>query len=390
MTKERTHGFKASIKLILIAVLSILSLIIFGTMSWVGTKAWTNYSTASGAIEFDASANRFIAGLYEVLLERLEVNNALLAAEPASPAVLAKISASRKIIGDNFDSGLAGIERREFPNKEALLQDLKTALQKANDHRRHADAAIKLPRDKRGDTLRKTFAPTITQSVNAGLKVWFAALYATAKHDPQLERLATIKEIGWRLRDYSGQERAIVASAIASGSAIPAEGWAAIVGHRARVAVLWDQLLNLTVDAGTDPAIIEAMRGAQQKYFQDFLSLSNGMKKLSDAGDKYPTNAAQWVDTTNPQIGALLEVLYAAAKVGETSAGQTANRSLRELFFTIGLLVFGLAISAVSIWTVIVRVTRPLSTISGVLIELANGNKAVDIPYTGRGDEIGA
>src|SRR3972149_12202667 len=328
MTKERTHGFKASIKLILIAVLSILSLIIFGTLSWVGTKAWTNYSTGSGAIEFDASANRFIAGLYEVLLERLEVNNALLAAEPASPAVLAKISASRKIIGDNFDSGLAGTERREFPNKEALLQDLKTALQKANDHRRHADAAIKLPRDKRGDTLRKTFAPTITQSVNAGLKVWFAALNATAKHDPQLERLATIKEIGWRLRDYSGQERAVIASAIASGSAIPAEGWAAIVGHRARVAVLWDQLQNLTADVGTNPAIIGAMRGAQEKYFKDFLSFSNEMKKIGDAGGKYPISSAQWVDTTTPQIGSLLDVLYPAAKASETMAGETADSSI--------------------------------------------------------------
>ncbi|HEY4721312.1 MAG TPA: hypothetical protein VII92_05670, partial [Anaerolineae bacterium] len=356
MKKESAHGSKASIKLILTVVLSILSLMLLGTLSWIGTTAWKDYSIASGAKDFDTSANRFIAGLYEVLMERLETNNALQAAEPASSTVLGKIEASRKIIKDNFDVGLAGIEHSEFPNKAALLQDLKTALQKANDYRRQADAAIKLPRDQRDENLRKTFIPTITNSVNAGLKVWFAALYSTAKHNPQLTRLATIKELGWRLRDYSGQERAIVASAIASGSAIPADGWAAIVGHRARVAVLWDQLQNLISDVGTSPVIIQAMRGAQQKYFQDFLSLSNEMKKLSDAGGKYPISASQWVDTTTPQIGSLLDVLYAAAKASENLAGETANHSIRELLAIIGLLVISIVITAISLWTVSARV----------------------------------
>ena len=389
MKKESAQGFKVSIKLILLVVLSMLSLMVCGALSWIGAGAWKDYSTASNAIEFDASANHFIAGLYEVLIERLVVNNALLAAEAANPAVLAKIAASRKVIANNFDVGLAGIERNEFPNKESLLQDLKAALQKANDYRRQADAAIQFPFDKRDENLRKSFVPTITNSVSAGLKVWFAALYSTAKHDPQLERLATIKELGWRLRDYSGQERAIIASAIASGAAIPAERLATIVGHRARVAVLWDQLQNLTSDAGTDPAIIGTMRDAQQRYFHDFLALADDMKKISDAGGKYPISAAQWVDTTTPQIGALLDVLYAAAKVSENLAKDTAYRSLRNLFWIIGLLVFGIATAAVSLWVVIARVTRPLSVISAVLVDLANGNKALEIPYTARGDEIG-
>lgn len=359
MTTERARGFNVSIKLTLTVVLSLLSVMIIGALGWIGTAAWKDYSIASGAKEFDASANRYIAGLYEVLLERLDTNNALQAAEPASAAMLAKIDASRKVIKDNFDVGLAEIEGREFPDKQARLQDLKAALQKANDYRQKADAAIKLPRDQRDDNLRKTFTPTITASVNAGLKVWYSALYSTATHDPQLMRLATIKELGWRLRDYSGQERAIVAAAIASGSAIPADGWAAIGGHRARVAVLWEQLQNLTADAGTNPAIVAAMGSAQQKYFKDFLSLSNEMKKISDAGGKYPMTAPQWVLTTNPQIGALLEVLYAASKTSETLAGEAANRALRVLAMIAALMVLVLAIAAASLSLVIARVTRP-------------------------------
>ena len=89
-----------------------------------------DYSSASSAKDFDASANRFITGLYEVLIERLETNNALQGAESASSAVLAKIEASRKVVKDNFDVGLAGMEHSDFPNKEAAAGS-KTALQKA-------------------------------------------------------------------------------------------------------------------------------------------------------------------------------------------------------------------------------------------------------------------
>ena len=123
-----------------------------------------------------------------------------------------------------------------------LLQELKSALQKANDYRRQADAALKLPREQRDENLRKTFIPVIPDSVNAALKVWFSALYSAAKSDPQLARLASIKEIGFRMRDNSGQERSIIASAIASATAISADGLAAADGYRGRVAMLWDRL----------------------------------------------------------------------------------------------------------------------------------------------------
>ena len=362
---------------------------VVGTLGWIGTTAWKNYLTATSVREFDANANRYVVGLYEVLLERVETNNALQAAEPASPSVIAKIEASRKIIKDNFDVGLAGFEQREFPNKAALLQDLKAALQKANDNRKQADAAIKLPRAQRDENLRKTFLPTLTGSVNAALKAWFSALYSIAKNDPQLGRLATIEELGFRMRDYAGQQRSMISSSIVSGSAIPAENWAAIAANRARIDLLWDQLQNLVADADTSPAIIEAMRGAQQKYFKDFISLGNEMKKIGEAGGKYPISADQWVDTTTPQIGSLLDVLHAAAKTSEKYAGEAASNSLRELLTVVFF-------ARRRYWRCrsfnMDRVCARYASIGGdegAMAELANGNFDVVLPGLGRKDEIG-
>src|SRR5262245_54729730 len=232
-------GFRLTIKALVFGSLGAIALMAIGKFAWEANGRWQSYTLTVDQREFDAGANRFIAGLFEVLMERLATNNALQAASPADAATLTEIAKRRSAVKDNFDPGLATFKQRDFPSKLQLLQELESALQKANDYRKRADDAIKLGRDQRDEELRKTFIPTITASVNAALKVWFSALYATAKTDPQLARLATVKELGWRMRDMSGQERSVVASAIASGAAIPAEGLTAAGAYRAQVAVLW-------------------------------------------------------------------------------------------------------------------------------------------------------
>ena len=57
-------------------------------------------------------------------------------------------------------------------------------------------------------------------AADASLDVWLTALYSVARHNAVLDRLVTIKELGWRMREYAGQQRNIVAAAIASDSAI--------------------------------------------------------------------------------------------------------------------------------------------------------------------------
>ncbi|HYA74768.1 MAG TPA: methyl-accepting chemotaxis protein [Roseiarcus sp.] len=379
----------ASIRRDIIIAFGCLTLLLTGVLAWKGASAWTNYGIAVDQKKFDAEADRYIAGLYEVLLERLDTNNALLAAEPASATVLAKIEGHRKIITDNFDAGLAGLEKRNFPNKQTLMQGLQAALQKAAEYRRQADDAVKRPRDQRDENLLKTFAPIITDSVNAALNVWYSALYSTAKNDPQLARLASIKEIGWRMRDYSGQERANIASAIASGAPIPANRLAANAEMRSRVDILWQQLRNLTLDDDTHPAIREAMRNAQEKYFKDFLSLSDAMRKVGEAGGQYPMTSQQWVETTNPQIGSLLNVLYAAATASEVATNAAIERSSHELEITLGLMLLSAATAIGCAIYVASRVSKPLTKLTEAMTRLAGGDLTASIPNSSDANEIG-
>jgi len=272
-------------------------------------------------------------------LERLETNNALQASDPADAGVIGKIEAFREAVTQNFDTGLGGIRIQDFPNKSEVLQSLESALEKANDYRRRADEAIRLPRERRDLDVVEGYIPVLTSCVRASIKVWYAALHGFGKNHSQFKQLADIKAIGWRMREYSGLERSIVASAIAAGTRIPEGELPAIAAHRTRVALLWEQLQNLTAGPDTHPAVIGAMRAAEKKYFKDFLSLSDQMRRVSDVGGSYPLAAAQWVEITNPQLGALLAVLDAASTASEALTDGIIQRSVRALEITGAMLI---------------------------------------------------
>jgi methyl-accepting chemotaxis protein len=393
MNVAASHGLapaRTSIKTVLFAALGVLAVLFVASIVWKGKSTFSAYSTAVAQKEFDRGANRFIKGLFEVLMERLATNNGLQGAEPAPAAVLAEIEKRRNAVKNDFEPGLAALAQYDFPNKSALMQELQAALDKANDFRKRADAALKQGRDQRDETLRKTFIPVMTDSVNAALKVWFSALYTTAKNDPQLALLASIKEIGWQMRDWSGKERSNVASSIAAGAALTPEMILANAQFRARVDMLWEQLQHLTYGSDTHPAIKEAMRTAQDQYFKGFRGRSDEMRKIGADGAKYPTTAPQYVDESTPQIGTLLEVMQAAGVASETHATATIDRAFWELMIAAALLTAGLAIAIGSMLAVIMRVTRPLTTLSIVVQRLADNDTAVEIPKMRRNDELGS
>src|SRR5215510_13976932 len=389
LVQAKTMRPTSSIRSVLIPTLGAMALLLLTTLGYVGLGSWTAHRAAADQMEFDTAANKFIAGLFEILMERLATNNGLQAAAPADSAVLAEIERRRKAVRENFTLGLAMIEKRDFPDKQSLLQNLKAVMQKANDYRSRADAGLKLARDNRDQELRTNYIPVITDQVNAALQVWYAALYSTAKSDAALARLATIKELGFNMRDIAGLERSNIAQSISAGTPIATDKAVANAAYRAQVDAMWGQLTHLTLDADTHPAIRTAMATAREHYFKDFRTLADEMKKASDAGGKYSMATLQWVDTTTPQLGKLLEVMYAASQASEQVTVSALDRSLRHLQIMAAALVLVIAIVLACLWIVSTRITQPLLRLSKVTERLAGNDTAVDIPDGSRNDELG-
>ena len=388
-TTQAAQSGGLSVRTTLFAAGAVLGTLITFAFGSLALDAWRTIGRLGQVQAFDAGANRFSAGLFEVLMERLATNNGLQAPAPVDAATRTEIETRRRAVAENFDPGLAALSMLNFPNRDRLLADLRGALDKANQFRRDADRALPMARDQRDEVLRRDFIAVITASVNAALGVWFPALHQAAASDPTLAKLAVIKEIGWRMRDIAGTERSNVAQHISAKTPITPERLAANAAIRARVDVLWQMLENLTVPSDTHPAIREAIAGARDGYFNGFRRLADQMVQASANGANYPISTEQWVDTTTPQLGTLLNVMYGGGKASEARTAALRSDAQWHLVTSLLLFTVGLAAAAGAALLVVYRVARPLNALGDAVQVLAAGNFDAVIPGEGRGDELG-
>ena len=405
--KRQERGW--SIRTSLMVAVAALSVVGIASAGYNSAGAWQALRRVQAAQQADRGANQFAAGLFEVLMERLATNNALQAAEPAGPEVLREIERRRTAVRQSFDPGLAVLAAQQFAGQDALLRGLRGAIDQANDFRRRADTALKLPRSSRDEALVRDYIPTVTASVNAALAVWFAAAHAVAGADPVLARLAVVKELGWRARDTAGGERSMIASAIAAGQPVSAEVQASAMANRTRVDLIWSQINTLApaADPATHPALREAIRGARQGYHEEFRRLSDEMVRagtqasgtqasgtqasgIQAAGGRYPMDVQRYVETTTPQLGTLLEIMHAGGQASEARAATLVGQAGTTLAISLALLLLSLAMAASCAWLVVRRVTRPLTGLALTTARLARGDLQVAVPDNGRNDEVGA
>ena len=350
-------------------------------------QSFQTYRDISSLERQNAAANNLIAGVYEILMERLATNNALQAEQPADSATLTEIEKRRSVAVQKIGAALTDLGAQEFPNKVALLNELTAARDKANSYRTKADAAVKQSKGSRdADTVKNLFV-SLSELSSTSQKVWGAVLANTSQHDPELARLSNMRLLGWNLRDIAGFERSHVAQAIAAKAAIPADKLAAIGEIRAQIALMW-RFLEGNFKANDHPGVIKGVQLAKDGYFGKFQPLAEQMRKVSAEGAAYPMSLPQWVDTTTPQLFTLLEIMYGAGVASEAHTAAQRHAAILSLILSCSLLMLGACAMVISVM-MIIRVARPLKAMTQAMQSLAEGNVEVAVPGLNRNDEIG-
>ena len=373
--------------------LAIVFAMILPILSWqVGkdtVQSFRSYDEVKVLERQNAAANTLIAGVYEVLLERLATNNALLADQPAGSDVVSAIEKFRSVAVPKISAAYADLSAQEFSNKAALLGDLKAAIDRANSYRAKADAAMKQPKSGRdADTVKNLFV-SMSNLAAVSQSVWIAVLSNTSQRDPELSRLTTIRVLAWNLREISGLERSHIAAAIPTKSAIPADKLVAIAGIRGQMALVWRVVQQIGLKQNEHPAIARGVQLAKDGYFAGFEPLADQMRKASADGAAYPMSQQQWVDTTTPQLFTLLEIMYGAGVASEAHMAAAQGAALQTLIVSLILLGLGVAALITAALIVTRSVVRPLKKLTDAMRDLAEGKFGVVLPGLGRKDEIG-
>lgn len=351
-------------------------------------RSWNVYRTADVADRQNAAANALIMGVYEILIERQYVNNALQAAQPANAGDLKNIETYRAPARSKIDAAYDVLLTQDFPNKAELVAEFNAARDKANLYRSKSDEAIKLAKaDRDADAVKNSYA-VLSAFVGTAQKLWNRVLSSTSAMDPELSRLSNIRILSWNIRDTAGRERATISQALSAKTVIPPQGLTTISETRAKMDMMW-QLLQANLRTDEHDSVTKGVQSATNGYFAKFQPLGDQMRKISIEGGQFPMTLPQWVDASTPLLATTLDVMDGASAASELHTAKLMRSGWNSVVLSVVLLAACALMFVGSIVFSVLTIVRPLRALTAPLDEFANGNFATTVPGLERGDEIG-
>jgi methyl-accepting chemotaxis protein len=253
-----------------------------------------------------------------------------------------------------------------------------------------AEAAIRLPKAQRRAGLLDEFMATTnalvdrleatSRSIGIGVKL----------ADPMIDKLLDVKQLVWQTRSAVGEASAMVSAGVA-GLALAPDFRQGFAGQMARAEASWAAARDLVAGLDMPPVFRAAVERAEREYFtKDVLTRQAETAEALASGRKVDLDSAGWSNFMVPRQAAVLGVAEAALAVARTRAGEEHDRAHVALIVDLVLFV-GAAIASLGFFVMIDRrVVAPLKTIGDRMMTMADGDLAVEVPYVGRGDEIGA
>lgn len=202
--------------------------------------------------------------------------------------------------------------------------------------------------------------------------------------DGHIVQQATVWTAFVRRKEYAGQERAMGAAGFGTG-AFSAAVYQKFM-HSRDLGEAQAHVLERNANKAQIDYIAQTLKGPVTDEFMRLQAIAVNAPFAKSTGG---VTGPQWFDAATKYIDVLKTIEDRLAKdflgvVDETTDETRADfRNLLMLF--LGLLVVTSGLTVI----VALSITRPIGQLVSTMGELAHGNNDVDVPGTGRGDEIG-
>jgi len=325
---------------------------------------------ATRQAEITTSAARLGTALIELSLERSLVQVTLSLPTPLGEQHRRMIENQRRLAGDGFRDGLAGLRRLHTPEAEGLAGYIEQRLAALDALRRQADSWLALPAAARDGGFVQRWATEVPALISA--------IEARRGHvrraDDTLPHVILLTErlqhLAWAVREYGGRDRTFLAIAMALAEPVPP---AALTRMDEFNGAAGRRLMELEALASAPslPAPLARAIGQLREQWQGYTALRAELIAST------PTARRMSFDAFFAESSRVLDLATALShRAASHGSGHWRDRQgdvTRDILLALLLLLTSIGLSITLVWFVQARVAAPAHDLAAATERLAGG-----------------
>ena len=349
---------------------------------------WRIYSQSRSGAE---AARAFAAGLgaaEKLSIERGPMNGTF-AADPSNAMEWTRrLALARADTDQALATLVAGLHAGQFENSRKLFAIIADIRSRLAANRVAVDRIGAKPKPERDIAAMRDLVRRMVALVTDLAPVLNETELAVGAADPDLFKIVSVARLAAELREVAGQLGSVFAAPLASGAPLVDAESFAIERLTGRISAL-SQQLDRAVGAAGVRAIVEANNNMHEIYLDSALGR---IERLTAAGRKdghYPLTGGAFVDLYVPAMQRILTVRNEA--LASTLSTADANREAAALSLAFSSAIATVIVLVIGGMGLLLRrrVIVPLLRLTGIMDGIVQ-RIDVDVPHTGRRDEIGA
>ncbi|HUI97214.1 MAG TPA: HAMP domain-containing methyl-accepting chemotaxis protein [Xanthobacteraceae bacterium] len=371
-----------------IAVVGIGLVVVLAAGAW---DAWRALETANRLQRITDVAGYAFRAMQNLRLDRAFTARVLNVDGMADAETQRQLKEIRDVELPALTAAAAALRTVDIPDRDAVVAQFDRATQ----------AYLPLVQESAGDMLkpkgerRAGLAKEIEAAAGDVLAILIQlsdTFAAQAKYgDPFVDQMLVIRDAGWLMRVNAGDMSIVISAGLALKQKLTAADLQRYTNLRGRVEAGWELIGKLSNGAAFPPELTAAIDKIKTRYFApEFTAMADKALAALASGDAAPFSAGEWTKESVPRIATTVGLAEVALDVGKQHAlGQVAAAQW-NLMQKLALMAAAVLVAGVGFILVSRRVIRPLSSIQGAMMKVADGDLDVEVPYSDREDEIGA
>ena len=391
---QQGGGFLMTIRIKLIASITGLAILLLGVAAFQSLAAWNALQAVRHAATVNAISDHLLRAAGHWAAER-GMTNAILADPKAATESQKRIVRERRESGNSaLDAAVQALETlaataqtpADDSSLTAALRRLKETRTTVEDLRGKADAAIRT-----GDPnpeARKAWFPTITQLIMASQELRTAVeSRVNSQVDARIRRGLDAKAALWRMSEFAGRERGLLAGILAAGKPLAPAQLESVAAARGDVEGAWATVQVHAREHGED--FTAAVQTIASRFIEAVSKVRQPILEASAQGQPYPLKAEAWFAASTAGIETILSAQETASQAMIRVIDSVETASRWTLLLELLLFCVAAAIVVGSSYWAITGLSRPLEAVTATMLRLSSGELDITLPTLRSRDEMG-